>query len=185
MSLALLSSTCFFFCFHLNSQFVLKGNVHHKYDVSSKVAFCIKDLVAGIFVLDILNHKQKGTICPLTLPSQQSHFSFLSASVYHLIRAMVNFANKIIRFRSLRLWPPKNIKKLNFFRKLFSENSTKLINLIFEPFPKPTLLFTQSKFDWKLLRYDQKRNKLKFSWGWGWGWGWDEVEVEAEVGDAT
>ena len=28
--------------------FIFKGNMHHKYDVSSKVAFYIKDLAAGI-----------------------------------------------------------------------------------------------------------------------------------------
>ena len=115
--------------------------------------------------LKILNHKQKGTICPLTLPSQQSHFSFLSASVYHLIRAMVNFANKIIRFRSLRLWPPKNIKKLNFFRKLFSENSTKLINLIFEPFPKPTLLLTLIL---RLISVSNWTGTELANWNWTW-----------------
>ena len=49
-----------------------------------KYAFDIKDLAARIFFLKILNHKQIITFCPLTLPFHQPHFSFLSASAYHL-----------------------------------------------------------------------------------------------------
>ena len=38
-------------------------------DISLQDAFQIKDLAAGIFFLKIWNHKQRGTFCPLTLPS--------------------------------------------------------------------------------------------------------------------
>ena len=69
----------------------IKGNMHHKHDVSLKDAFYITDMAAWIF-LKILHHKQRGTFCPFTLPSLFPHFSFSPASDYHLIREMVIWA---------------------------------------------------------------------------------------------
>ena len=57
---------------------MLKGNMHHKYDVSSKVAFYTIDLAAGIFLLKNLICKQRGTFCLLTFPSHQPQFTISS-----------------------------------------------------------------------------------------------------------
>ena len=75
---------------NISNHLTFKGTMHHKHDVSLKDAFYIIDLAAGFFLLKILNHRQRGTFCPLTLPSHQPHFSFSSASDYLLPDEMVN-----------------------------------------------------------------------------------------------
>ena len=52
--------------------------MHHKYDITLKDAFYIIDLAAEIFFLTILNHKQRGKFCPLSLPSHQPQITISS-----------------------------------------------------------------------------------------------------------
>ena len=53
--------------------------------IGLKAAFYIIDLAAGILLLlRISHHKQRGTNCPLILPSHPPHSSFSSSSDYHL-----------------------------------------------------------------------------------------------------
>ena len=55
----------------------IKGNMHHKYDVSLKDAFHIIDLAAGIFFEIILFEAKRHILSP--------HFTFSSASLFLLI----------------------------------------------------------------------------------------------------
>ena len=67
---------------------LIKGNIYHKHDISLKGSFYHR-FGHCFLLLKILHHKQRGTFYPLTLLCHQPHFSFSSASVYHLIRELV------------------------------------------------------------------------------------------------
>ena len=57
---------------------VIKGNMNHEYDVSSKDAFYIRDLAAEIFFFENFESKVKRHIL-------SSHFPLSSASLFLLI----------------------------------------------------------------------------------------------------
>ena len=93
----------------------------------------------------------------LILTSNQMNFPYHTESVS---QHLDHFDKKQKNFE-------KNVgKENNYFsqggRYPFAENSAEIINLIFYPFPKPALLFTQSKYDWKWLRYDKNSNITAF-----------------------